>query len=583
MRSPRAWWVVAVAAALVVAIPSIGCGFFCDDYTLIQITAGKLPAFPHTLDLYRFTDGTPATVHAIIDRGPFPWWTAPTMKLAFFRPLAGLLIHADQALFGTAPLGYHLHSVAWYIALCVVAALLYRRLLGRGAALLAIALYALNDSHTMALAWIANRHASLSGLFGILGLWAHVRAREERWRAGWALSIAAFTVALFAGETTLGALAYVVAYELVGRRREDALGRRLLALAPATAILLGFVVIYKLVGYGTAASGSYLDPFAQPGAFLKVAPVRALVLAGSFLFGPNADLTASRPEVVTLLAVIGAVTLVGVVLLARRAVRALPAEETRHVGWLGAGAILSVVPSLGGFPGSRLLFMPSLGGVAVVAIIVVHAWRARRASRAWAWRIAVPLLILVEVVRPAGIAVGSTMMFGKLYRDGERIARESELPPSSARVVVLAASDLMASLYVDLIRTGTQGATRHDAWWVLSMAAHPHRARRAGPSTVELEIADGGTMLEGPYEVLCREPRAHPFAAGDVVKLDGMSVRIVDVRDGRPTRIAATFDRPLDDPSLWFVVYREGKLRRVTLPADGAPLEIAWERGPLEP
>jgi hypothetical protein len=579
----RRWWVVAVVAALAVALPSLTCGFFCDDYTLIQITAGKLPAFPHTIDLYRFTDGTPENVHAIIDRGPFPWWTVPTMKMAFFRPLAGLLIHGDWRLFGTSPLGYHLHSILWYVAVCLVAALLYRRVLPRGAALVAIALFALNDSHAMAVAWIANRHASLSGVFGILALWAHVRAREEGWRAGWGLSIAAFGVALFAGETTLGAIAYVVCYELVGRRRDDALGRRLVALVPSAAIVLGFLVIYKIVGYGTAASGSYVDPFAQPRAFLMVAPVRALVLAGSFLFGPNADLTASRPEVVPLLAAIGAVTLAVTVLIARRAMRALPAEESRHVGWLGAGAILSVVPSLGGFPGSRLLFMPSLGGAAVIAIIVAHAWRARRASRAWRW--ALPLLILVEVVRPAGVVVASTFMFGHFHREGERIARESELPPapSETRVVVLAASDLLASLYVDLIRTGTQGATPHRAWWVLSMAARSHRARRAGPSTVELEVADGGRMLEGPYEILCRDPHEHPLRAGDSVQLDGMRVAVLDVRDGHPTRIAATFDRPLDDPSLWFVVYREGRLRRVTLPADGSALAIPWERGPLEP
>lgn len=579
----RRWWVVALVASLAIALPSLSSGFLCDDYTLTQVTAGKLPAFSHPIDVYRFAEGTPAHHRAVVDHGPYPWWTAPTLKLAFFRPLAGLLLHADWALFGAAPLGYHLHSIAWYVALCLVAALLYRRLLVGGTALLAIVLFAVNDSHTMAVAWIANRHASLSGLFGILALWAHVRAREEGWRGGWALSIAAFAVALCAGETTLGALAYVVAYELVGRRRDDPLARRLVALVPAAAILLGFVVIYKLLGYGTASSGSYLDPVTQPGAFLRVAPLRALVLAGSFLFGPNADLTASRPELVPLLAVIGAGTLVAVIVLARRALRALPADETRHVGWLGVGAMMSMIPSLGGFPGSRLLFMPSLGGAAVVAVILVHAWRARRASRAWAWRIAVPLLVVVEVVRPAGVAFASTVLFAKLSRDGERIARESELPPSSARVVVLAASDLVASLYVDLIRTGTQGAAPHRAWWVLSMAAHPHRARRSGPSALELEVADGGTMLEGPYEILCRDPRAHPFAVGDVVALDGMSVRVEAVRDGRPTRIAATFDRPLDDPSLWFVVYREGKLRRVTLPVDGAPIEIAWERGPLEP
>jgi hypothetical protein len=582
-RRDRAWLVVALVAAAAVALPSLTCGFFCDDYTLIQITAGKLPAFPHTIDLYRFTDGTAEKVHQLIDRGPFHWWTAPTMKLAFFRPFAGLLIHADRALFGTAPLGYHLHSILWYLGLSVAAALLYRRLLPRGAALFAIALYAVNDSHAMAISWIANRHASLSGLFGIVAIWAHVRAREEGWRIGWLLSVAAFAVALTAGETTLGAVAYVVCYELVGRRREDRLGRRIGALVPSGAVVLAFLVLYKFAGYGTAASASYIDPIAQPRAFLAVAPARALVLAGSLLFGPNADLVASRPELVPLLATIGAVCLVAAFVLARRALAAMAPEEGRHVGWLGVGAIASVIPSLGGFPGSRLVFMPSLGALAVVAIVLVHAWRARGTSRAW--RYALPLVVFVEVVRPAAINVGSTLLFRHLSQEGERIARESELPPrpSETRVVLLAASDLMASLYTDIIRAATQGGTPHRAWWVLSSAPRPHRAWRAGPSTVEVEVADGGRMLEGAFEVLTRDPETLPFSVGDRVQFDGMKVRVVAERGGRPTRIAATFDRPLDDPALWFVVYRERALRRVTLPVDGSPLEIPWERGPLEP
>ncbi len=53
----------------------------------------------------------------LIDTGAYPWWMAPDFKLHFVRPLSSLLFTLEHAVFGDRPLGYHLVSIALYLAL----------------------------------------------------------------------------------------------------------------------------------------------------------------------------------------------------------------------------------------------------------------------------------------------------------------------------------------------------------------------------------------------------------------------------------------------------------------------------------
>jgi hypothetical protein len=45
-----------------------------------------------------------------------------------------------------------------------------------------------------------------------------------------------------------------------------------------------------------------------------------------------------------------------------------------------------------------------------------------------------------------------------------------------------------------------------------------------------------------------------------------MTATVLDDRAGVPTRVSFQFTRPLDDPSLVFLVFRDGGLRRLALP-----------------
>src|SRR5262249_41223914 len=156
-------------------------GFFVDDYSILLVQEGIIPGLHRRADVYHFLDGDPATTRRFYEHGPFPWWTLPELKLSFLRPLSGALLVADDRIFRHHPVGWHLHSLAWYFLLVVAAGLVLRRALAGRALVLALALFAVNDSHAMALAWIANRHSAVAVALALLGLWAHLRWREARW------------------------------------------------------------------------------------------------------------------------------------------------------------------------------------------------------------------------------------------------------------------------------------------------------------------------------------------------------------------------------------------------------------------
>src|SRR4029077_11882343 len=136
---PRALTLALVLAAAVGA-PSLFLGRFADDYLPLALMH-HLGPIGGPLDLYRFGDGNPAHLHAIIERGPFPWWSLPDVRLSFWRPLwSGLASLEVLVLDLPVPL-QHAHSVVWYLALVAAVGSLFRRLLPAQTAALAITVF----------------------------------------------------------------------------------------------------------------------------------------------------------------------------------------------------------------------------------------------------------------------------------------------------------------------------------------------------------------------------------------------------------------------------------------------------------
>jgi hypothetical protein len=577
-----------VTLGVVLVVPSLGAGFFADDYLQIGQLEGWSANPVSPLDLYSFVPRDRARVAALVNLGA-PYFIAPTLELRFLRPLSSALMAFDHALWGRRPFPYHVHTLLWYAALLAVVGALYRRAAPRSLALLAFLIFCLDDGHALSVTFIAARNAVVSCVLVWLGLGAHLRWRIHGWRAGAVLAPLLGALGLAAGEMGLGALAYLVAWEICERRPG---WRR--ALAPTALLVAGYFLVYRLCGGGAHASGAYLDPVGDPLGFLAELPARLALLFGNLILRTPIDSAFFNDQLRAPLIAVGVAAAIVVALWLPRALRRLPPDEAARVRWLGLGAAGALVAATPGTLGERLLFAAGLGGSVVVAALLRDAWQLFRARRGRLLAalalvsLGLPNLVIAAVVLP-----GKTVFFAKMFDGYRRLAREAEIAaPVPARAVVVALDDLFP-LQLLAVRAFEQGRTPAElrpiargegatlggpdslgelGSGVLSMAAAAHRLRRTAADTLELSTPEG-TLLDGAWPSVFRT-RSLPLPRGAVVRTSYMTATVLDDRAGRPTRVSFQFTRLLDDPSLIFLTFRDGGLRRLAMPPVGGEIVL---------
>ncbi len=572
---------MAVGLAALLCLPALGFGFFADDYLHLGVIEKAFPTMGGRFDLFTFSSGNPQQVQENwLARGPFPWWTLPDLKLAFFRPLSSALAVMDHSLFGRFSVPYHLHVLVWFLGMVALWGVLLRRILPGPTGALAVILFAIDDSHWLPAAWWANRNALVSAVFGLLALLAHHRFRTEGKTLWLAVSVGCLTLALLGGESALGIVGYLIAYEVFA---PGSRWKRGLALVPHGVISVGYLIIYKYLGYGTFHSGSYIDPLAEPQDFLLASLVRLPVLLGGLIGGLPADLWLVWPGMRPLLWAFGFLFLGMYIWLLRRAAPQMNEEEKRALKWLSLGALLSLIPVAATFPTSRLLLLPSLGGAAVTAAILTRwygGWaevepssrreRFRRFACLGLMRIHTiyaPLLLTGTIIGVAAASHAGLYLFRHAEIDDSRVAGQ--------RMVMLTSADPAAGLYPPTVRR-LVGSPLPEAWWPISFAPHDHRLDRIDSQTFTLTVLSG-EMMETEFEVLFRDPQ-HPLKQRDEFVLDGLSVRVEAMGAKGPVTVRCHFDRSLDDPSLGFLAWKDGKLKRVILPAVGGSMILAASR-----
>src|SRR5262245_37140240 len=251
------WRFVGVGVlALLLTLGSIPIGFMTDDYAfraMLHASDVRAPAF---WDLFRFSTGSARENAVLVRVGRLPWWSAPDFKLHFLRPATSALFALDDAVFRDRALGYHLHSIAWYLALVAAVGWLYRRLLPGGAGLLGLLVFAWSHAHVYPYAWISARHVLVGALPAVLALAAHVRAREG-WRPGRWLAPLCLALGLVGSEAALAGVLFWIAYEWAGPMRERSWPGRFARCVPPLALAAAYLVVYHLAGGGARGSGGY--------------------------------------------------------------------------------------------------------------------------------------------------------------------------------------------------------------------------------------------------------------------------------------------------------------------------------------
>lgn len=569
LSSPRLPLYAALVSVLLCA-PSLGIGFQLDDWFQRNILLGEFPVPVSPFGM--FSTALDATDGAAV--GVFPWWVSPEFRLAFLRPVSVLTHRADYALWPNSAALMHLHNLLWLALGVWVAGRLYRRMLGAGwAAGLAALFFALDDSHGLPAGWIANRNALVAFLFGALALIAHDRWRREGWRLGAWVAPGLLGLGLFAGETAVGAVAFLGAYALFF---DEAGPRRgLLALLPCAVASLAWATVYHLGDYGAVGSGMYVEPLGAPSEFARALVERVPILTLGVWTPLAADLASIVPPAVKpVLWGLGIAVLIFAVWLFGPLVR-----RDRLARFFAAAALLALVPAVATQASNRLLLFVGLGAFGLLA-----RWLQGRSEGAdWLpagsfWRRTATVAAVGTFATHLVLAPPSLMLHALAAKTlgGPILSATKDLPadaalPNQTLVFVNTPDYLMYVAYLQPYRQAERKPVPQ-ALRALSQGPTPVELVRVDDHTLRIDVPAG--LYGGQLGGLFRGP-GQPFRAGEEVTVPGMAVTIdaVDSR-GVPQRASYRFAVPLDDPSLRWVAWQGGRFVAIAPPAAGEVLRL---------
>jgi len=556
--SPTRRWPAWLPTALVLLagailfLPAIRTPRFLDDYFQTSMIEGTYPAPRSPFDLYDFVGDADRAL--LLDRGLLPWWSHPQLKVRFLRPLSSALLYADHRVFGDHPLLSHLHSFAWWAAAVLAAGALYRRTLTSRAAVVATFMFALAPCHALPLVWLANREALVSITFGILALGALVRFRQGgRWLHG-ASAAGLFTLSLLGGEYALGFGGYALALALTSRRSSRSV--RAVGLLSFAAPALAYLVVRARLGYGTAGSGLYQDPFRDPVAFLQRVPQRMAALLGEGWLTLPADTVDATPSWL-----VGAIAIVAAAILfvpVRRALAGLDGERREDATWLLLGSVLALTPVLAVMPALRVLGASFVGIAATVALVLDRAWFPRAAEPPTRASRLTELVALCLGFAHFVHGPGTSWLISRFCRADAAIFSEEAATlrsyiPDPAKDEVVLVRGIGGTMFVLPYAIDPKGAPPW-RWRILALTGHV-LVSRVDSRTIDLLAPPQRSLFPTGEGNLFRGEGA-PLAAGDVVRVSGMRATVMDVGKAGPRRVRFEFDEPLESSSRVWVTSR---------------------------
>ncbi|MCP4808092.1 MAG: hypothetical protein GY913_31450 [Proteobacteria bacterium] len=490
---------------------------------------------------------------ALIRDGLLPWTAHPQVQATLLRPLTALTHQLDHLLWPDSPLLQHAHSLVWWALAALSVGLLYRRTLGVGlAAGLAALLYAVDDSHAMPIAWIANRNALLCIALGVASVLAHLRWREQR-GAGWLIgSLGLALLGLLAGEAALGALAYIVAWELTDPER------RLVRLVPHTALVVAWRAVYSTLGYGAKHSGLYVDPANNPGEFALALAERGPILMLAQALGLPVDLWLLMPRALQL-----GLTAAGLVTIALLAWLFGPLlRSDRRARWLGLGMLGALAPLCAAFPMDRLLVFSGIGFFGLLALQIEREQT----------KTALALLVLCgpfsALAMPARTLGAPAILRAVMTDPIERMP----IGPQAADQTWLFVNGMEFSTFYVTLMPQVEGRQGPEAIGLLAPMFRDVTLTGVDEHTLDIHVDQGWLLATG--ERIARD--ATPFEVGETIDRPGFQARVDEVTaDGRPLDVRFTFDRPLDDPEHVWMCWLDGLVSPCSPPSPGETLTLA--------
>ncbi len=595
-------WLLAILAGLFV-LPSIFNGWGLSDDLLhrqVLLTNSLAVAIPK---LFTFLD--PKTTPALMDQGSLPWWASTQTSISFWRPLAALSLWIDYKLWPNSDLLMRLHSVAWYIGLCLCAAFLYRRFMGRRvSAGLAAFLFVVNVPHFNTVAAVNARNVLQTAFFGLGAIYFHDRWRRSADSSPWYrnlsfwLAPACLLASLLSAEAGIAILAYLAAYAVCIER--GSWKQRAASLIPGIATIAGWRIIYQSMHYGAFGSAFYIDPVREPLRFAASIFVNApALLFGQWVMpdpGVFAALSMGARIAYWILAVLYLNLLVASLWpLLRR---------DRTARFWALGSLLAVIPVCAVNPGTgRHMIFVGLGALALLAQLVASLLEQQEhlpAHPAWrlpAWGTSMFLFLIQGIIFPILVLFLPAVLEGNLYN---AMMDLGPLPLSQGQdVVVINAPSPGQSIYMLSVRD-FYGQSMPAHLRILAPGRSPVEVTRLDPRTLLVQPEYGYLLNPGARTGTSRDwlPVLNPAFAtqygesffrspyekiplGTQVKLTGATIQVTALtKDGRPLQIRVTFDRPLEDTTLRWLQWDWSRQKYVPfrLPQVG---ETIWTAGPF--
>jgi hypothetical protein len=562
--------------AMVLASPALFIGFQVDDWLQVLAHTGKGGELGFDLtpfDMFTFVDGDPASVQHAMDFGFLPWWNDKSILLSFWRPLTILTHMLDYLIWPDSPALMHLHSLIWLGLATAAAALFYRRVIDAPwVAGLAALLFAVEDAHALPAAWLANRNSLIAVTFSLLALLAHIRWRRHRdWAAGLAAP-ALLLLALLAKEAGIATTAWLFAYAVF--LDKGPVWKRLRTLIPYAAVVIGWRIVYVLLGYGIRGGHVYRDPIREPIEYWLYAAERGPVLFFSQWAVPVADLHIALPRAVQLFLLAAALLFAAFWLvlffpLLRRNARAR---------FFAAGMVLSILPVCAAFPSDRLLAFPGIGALGLLAIFLAE-WKTIFADRAvlmrWLARAAAVFFIVMHLILAPLLLTGRVVAWGVIGDIMNRVVLEAPLGDDveNSTIVIVNAPNIFFTSYLPVARLAT-GLPVPDA--VRSLAPNTPRAK----VPIRITRPDAYTLIyepEGGYPWFLTRNADNPFDTGDIVRIRGMEIEILaNAPQGWPAAVQYRFEVPLEDETLVWLKFdwKAGGYQPFLPPAVGESLQL---------
>lgn len=555
-------------SGIALALPSLGAGFFADDFWHLSVLSGKLPSgFAATpIDLFRFGAGNTGGVEEQIRNGFFPWWTDTQLRAAFFRPLTALTHIADYRLWGANPAGYHATNILLWAMVLLTGGVLIRRLAPtERAAALSFFVFAAADARALDIAWIANRNALAASALAFATLIEWDSFRRGRGGTFAVLAWCLCALSLLAGETALGVFALLFAYEAMNLPEGIRPGvRRIVPAIPFAVIAAVYALGYKLAGYGARGSGMYLDPATSPGEWLAAAVVRLPVLLAGLLWAWPIDFWLHGGIVRTVIAA-GAMVLLPLTAMIFTGIL----RRHKPVAAAALGGVLALIPLTATFPSTRLLLLPGVPGALLIGTYLDGALPLK--SSGGVRRIVAAMLGLRHVILAPLLLLGSLFLLSGAFRENRDGILNTKLPEDvSARNVALLNTPHWSSATYLIPCLGLEGRPYPRAAHLLNLSPFPASVTRTGPSTLELRL-HCGELLTTEFE---RLERKGPIPVGAVVEAGALRATVLDTGVLGPKAVRFDFLENLDSGPI-LLRWDGSRYQTLRAPAVGAGIELA--------